>query len=79
MLQSKKVSSAKNSSKTAKRNVQKESQTEIKSVIKYHCKQCGAGFAQLNNYFRHLQTHNDNEMYSKNGIKKSASDEQSPT
>lgn len=48
--------------RTAKQNKEADSRTEAKSSIKYHCKQCGAGFAQMNNYFRHLQTHNDSEM-----------------
>lgn len=49
--------------KSAKQNEDVENKTETKSLIKYHCKQCGAGFAQMNNYTRHLQTHTDCEMY----------------
>lgn len=30
-----------------------------KSVIKYYCKHCGAGFAHLNNLSKHLLTHKD--------------------
>lgn len=39
-----------------------ENKLGTKSIIKHHCKLCGAAFAQINNYTRHLQTHNDHEM-----------------
>lgn len=37
--------------------------TSASKSIKHHCKLCGAGFAQFNNFSRHLKTHNDHEMY----------------
>lgn len=54
------------------RKVKKIEETEIgpstKSIIKYHCKICGAGFAQTNNYTKHLQTHNEYVKYVGNHI-----------
>lgn len=40
-----------------------ETTATSKSIIKHHCKLCGAGFAQFNNFSRHLKSHNDYEMY----------------
>ncbi|XP_031626180.1 zinc finger protein 84-like [Contarinia nasturtii] len=42
-----------------KQKKETESKQTSKSIIKHHCKLCGAGFAQVNNYTRHLQTHNE--------------------
>lgn len=51
------------SSKKVKKMFNAEMGPTIKSIIKHHCRICGAGFAQSNNYTKHLQTHNDYEMY----------------
>lgn len=50
-------------SKKVKKRFETEIGQTVKSAIKHHCKICGAGFAQSNNYTKHLQTHNDYEMY----------------
>lgn len=50
-------------SKKVKKRFDTEIGQTVKSTIKHHCKICGAGFAQSNNYTKHLQTHNDQEMY----------------
>lgn len=47
----------KTSPKTKKRKKETEDKPTSRSIIKHHCKLCGAGFAQVNNYTRHLQTH----------------------
>lgn len=46
-----------------KRNEENESRIAIKSIIKHHCNYCGAAFAQMNNFTRHLQTHNEHDKY----------------
>lgn len=40
-----------------------ENKLETKMTINHHCKLCGAGFAQINNFTKHLQTHNEHDMY----------------
>lgn len=61
----KKITSSKNQNT---KNIQKhkrneEDESKIKSIIKHHCNYCGATFAQMNNFTRHLQTHNEHDKY----------------
>lgn len=46
-----------------KRSDEFEDKPNLKLTINHHCKLCGAGFAQMNNFTKHLLTHNEHETY----------------
>lgn len=43
---------------TASQHNRSKDVDSLRSIIKHHCKLCGAGFAQMNNLKRHLNSHN---------------------
>lgn len=59
----KKIRPSKNQNTKNKHKHKRNEENESKKAIKHHCNYCGAAFAQINNFTRHLQTHNEHDKY----------------